>query len=49
MSSLAEQNLAAGQTIVQVQAPSSEDPGTWGRRVAESLDLHRLAATAGGI
>lgn len=38
-----------GQTIVQVQAPSTEDPGTWGRRVAESLDLHRLAATAGGI
>ena len=49
MSELAERNLVAGQTIVQVQAPSTEDPGTWGRRVAESLDLHRLAATAGGI
>ena len=50
MQSLAEQNLVGGgQTIVQVQAPSTEDPGTWGRRVAESLDLHRLAATAGGI
>ena len=44
MSDLAERSLVAGQTIVQVQAPSTDDPGTFGRRVAEALDLHRLAA-----
>lgn len=49
ISKLVNDPAGRGQTIVQVQAPSTEDPGTWGRRVAESLDLHRLAATAGGI
>ena len=49
ISKLINDPAGRGQTIVQVQAPSTEDPGTWGRRVAESLDLHRLAATAGGI
>ena len=49
ISKLVSDPSGRGQTIVQVQAPSTEDPGTWGRRVAESLDLHRLAATAGGI
>ena len=49
ISKLVDDPTGRGQTIVQVQAPSAEDPGTWGRRVAESLDLHRLAATAGGI
>ena len=49
ISKLVSDPAGRGQTIVQVQAPSTEDPGTWGRRVAESLDLHRLAATAGGI
>ena len=49
VASLIDDPTGRGQTIVQVQPPSTEDPGTWGRRVAESLDLHRLAATAGGI
>lgn len=49
MSKLAERNLASGQTIVQVMPPSTEDPGIWGHRVADSLDLHRLAAETGGL
>lgn len=36
------------QTIVQVTPPSTADPGIWGRRVAESLDLNELAAVARG-
>lgn len=38
-----------GQTIVQVMPPSTEDPGIWGQRVADSLDLHELGAVAGGF
>ena len=49
MSKLAERNLTSGQTIVQVMPPSTEDPGIWGHRVADSLDLHRLAAETGGL
>ncbi len=38
-----------GETNLYVQAPEGNDAGTWGRRLQESLDLHRLASTAGGI
>lgn len=32
----------AGQTIVQVTPPDSQDPSLFGQRIAEVLDLHRL-------
>src|SRR5699024_1650216 len=38
-----------GVTNLYVQAPSGNDPGTWGRRMQESLDLHKLASAVGGI
>lgn len=38
-----------GDTILNFAPPPTDDPGTWGRRVADSLDLHTMAAMARGL